>query len=106
MIGRAAYQNPYLLAEADRRFFGDTRPAPSRAAVVQALLPYVAAQRACGVPVKSITRHILGLFNGMAGARAWRRHLSESAHRPEAGPEAIEAALDKVMTAQNARRAA
>ena len=106
MIGRAAYQNPYLLAEADRRFFGDTRPMPSREEVVRALLPYVATQRAQGVPLKSITRHILGLFNGRPGARAWRRHLSEAAHRPDAGPEVIEQALERVISLREARPAA
>ena len=96
MIGRAAYHNPYLLAECDRRLFGDARPAPSRAEIVQALLPYAARQAERGVPVKSITRHILGLFNGLPGARLWRRHLSEQAHRPGAGPEVVEAAYEKV----------
>ena len=53
-----------------------------------------------------MTRHILGLFNGLPGARAWRRHLSEAAREPEAGPEIIEAALDCVLAAQRARQAA
>ncbi|MEM7225190.1 MAG: tRNA dihydrouridine(20/20a) synthase DusA [Pseudomonadota bacterium] len=96
MIGRAAYHNPYLLAEADRRIFGDGRPAPSRGEIVAGLLPYAAREVARGVPVKSITRHILGLFNGLPGARQWRRHLSEEAHRPGAGPAVIEAAYEKV----------
>ena len=103
MIGRAAYQNPYLLAEVDRRFFRDDRPPPGREAVVRALLPYAGAQCARGVPVKAITRHILGLFNGLPGARLWRRQLSETAHRPGAGPEVIEAALDQVLAALEAR---
>ena len=106
MIGRAAYQAPYILAEADRRFFGDDQPPPSREEVVLRLLPYVQAQRERGVPVKSITRHILGLFNGLPGARLWRRHLSESAHRPGAGPEIIEQALERVLDVQSRRVAA
>lgn len=106
MIGRAAYQNPYVLAEADRRLFGEDPPPPGREAVVRALLPYAAAQCAEGVPVKSIIRHILGLFNGLPGARAWRRHLSEAAHRPGAGPEVIEAALEVVLERLEARGAA
>ena len=97
MIGRAAYRDPYRLAEADRRFFGDPRPLPTRAEVARALLPYAEAACGRGVPVKSITRHILGLFNGQPGARAWRRFLSETAHRPGAGPEVIEAALSRVQ---------
>ena len=106
MIGRAAYQNPYILAQVDGRFFGDLRVPPGREAVVRAYLPYVETQRARRVPLKSMTRHILGLFNGLPGARAWRRHLSEAAREPEAGPEIIEAALDCVLAAQRARQAA
>ena len=96
MIGRAAYQNPYVLAEVDRRFFGEAAAAPSRAAVVRALVPYAEAAGRRGVPVKSITRHILGLFNGLPGARQWRRHLSEAAHKPGAGPEVMLEALAQV----------
>ena len=108
MIGRSAYQSPYMLADADRRFFGANKPVPSRAEVARALLPYAEAQCAKGVPVKAITRHILGLFNGEPGARLWRRTLSETAHRPGAGPEVIEAALEEVLEAQSraAERAA
>ena len=106
MIGRAAYQNPYILAEVDGRFFGDIRVPPSREAVVRAFSAYVETQRTRGVPLKSMTRHILGLFNGLPGARAWRRHLSEAAREPEAGPEIIEAALDRVRATQKAREAA
>ncbi len=91
MIGRAAYETPYVLADADRRFFGGG-PAPGRHAVVAAMLPYVEAQRARGVPLAAISRHMLGLFHGLPGARAWRRHISENAHRPGAGPEMLEAA--------------
>lgn len=96
MIGRAAYQNPYLLAEVDRRFFGDTRPLPERRQIVTAFLPYVERQLACGVPLNAMTRHLLGLFQGRPGARAWRRCLSEQTHRRGAGVEVIEAALRQV----------
>ena len=71
-------------------------PVPSRGEVVAGLLPYAARQVARGVPIKAITRHILGLFNGLPGARLWRRHLSETAHLPGAGPEVIEAAYERV----------
>ena len=94
MIGRAAYQDPFVLAEADRRFFGDPGPAVERDAVVEAMMAYAGREAAKGVPVKSITRHMLGLFNGLPGARAWRRSLSEAAPRPGAGPEVIAAALE------------
>jgi tRNA-dihydrouridine synthase A len=106
MIGRAAYRNPYLLAGVDQRFFGETRPALDREAVVRALLPYVSERLSRGVPLKAIARHILGLFSGLPGARAWRRHLSTAAHRPGAGPDVIEAALELALAAQKAREAA
>ncbi len=106
MLGRAAYQDPYLLAEADRRIFAESRPVPTRAGVVRAFLPYVERQLVAGVPLKSMTRHILGLFNGQPGARRWRRHLSEAAHAPDAGVEVIEEALALVEQASARRRAA
>lgn len=89
MLGRAAYQTPYCLADADRRFFGDRRAPRSRRQVIDALIPYVEAAVAEGTPLPAITRHIMGLPHGLPGARAWRRHLSENARRPGAGPEVI-----------------
>ena len=99
MIGRAAYENPYILAEADRRLFGASEPPPERHAVVEAMLPYIEARRREGAPLGAITRHMLGLFQGLPGARAWRRHLSENAHKPGAGPEVVQAALAHVPRA-------
>jgi tRNA-dihydrouridine synthase A len=93
MIGREAYQNPYVLAAADRHFFGGTAPVPTRHEIVERMLPYAEQAVANGVPLKSITRHILGLFNGQRGARAWRRHLSENAPRFEGGPAEAAALL-------------
>jgi tRNA-dihydrouridine synthase A len=93
MIGRAAYQQPYGLAEADRLVFGDPAPAPSRHAVARAMLPYVEAARAHGVPLHAIVRHMLGLFNGEPGARAFRRYLAENAPRPNAGAEVLRQAI-------------
>ncbi len=106
MIGRAAYQSPYILAEADRRFFGEAGEPLSREEIVEAYLPYVEARLSEGVPLKSMTRHMLGLFNGLPGARAWRRHLSEAAHQPDAGPEVLLAALDRRRGSAEGRRAA
>jgi tRNA-dihydrouridine synthase A len=106
MIGRAAYRDPYLLAGIDARFFGETGPALDREAVVRAYLPYVSERLSRGVPLKSIARHILGLFKGLPGARAWRRHLSTEAHRPGAGTEVIEAALELTLAAQKSCEAA
>ena len=99
MIGRAAYENPYLLAEADRRFFGAEEAPPERHAVVEAMLPYIERRMSQGAPLGAITRHMLGLFQGLPGARAWRRHLSENAHKQGAGPEVVVAALAKVRRA-------
>lgn len=96
MIGRAVYHNPCLLAEADRRFFGAAAPPPSRHQLIARWLPYVADQLTAGTPLAVMTRHILGLFQGLPGARAWRRNLSENAHRPGAGVEVIEQALQRI----------
>ena len=95
MLGRAAYHNPYLLAEVDRRFFGDLRPPLSRHQVVARMLPYVEQELAAGTRLHHITRHILGLYQGVPGARAWRRYLSEHGHGEAAGPEVIQQALNK-----------
>ncbi len=85
MLGRAAYQNSYILADVDRQFFGSTEPVPTRHEIVERLLPYVESEVGGGTPLKSITRHILGLFNGQHGARSWRRHLSVHAPRFDGG---------------------
>lgn len=97
MIGRAAYRDPYLLAEADRRFFGDDRAEPSRAEVVAAMLPYIEAQLGRGRRLHAVTRHMISLFQGVPGARNWRRILSTEVHAEGAGPEVIERALDAVV---------
>jgi tRNA-dihydrouridine synthase A len=93
MLGRAAYENPYLLAEADRRLHGEAGETPTRGEIVERLKPYIEAELARGTRLHAITRHILGLFQGVRGGRAWRRHLSENASRPGAGIEVLEAAL-------------
>ena len=105
MLGRAAYQDPWILAEVDSRLFGQADPVQSREEAVEKLLPWVREAHGQGLPVKVVTRHILGLFNGLPGARAWRRHLSEKAVLPGAGPEILEEALALVQAAE-ARRAA
>jgi tRNA-dihydrouridine synthase A len=87
MIGRAAYDDPWLLAAADRDLFAAAEPPPTRRRVVEGLALYAEEQRSRGVPVKRVARHALGLFARRPGARAWKRHLAENAHRDEAGPE-------------------
>ena len=79
MVGREAYHNPWLLAEADRRLYGDDHPLPTRAEVVAGLMPFVEREVAAGTPLQHIARHILGLYHGQPGARGWRRTLSDSA---------------------------
>ena len=79
MLGRAAYQNPYVLAEVDQRFYGAGAVPLARHEVINAFLPYIEREIAAGTPLIAITRHILGLFNGLPGARAFRRYLSENA---------------------------
>nr|WP_283166123.1 tRNA dihydrouridine(20/20a) synthase DusA [Shewanella fodinae] len=96
MVGREAYQNPYLLAEVDQRLFGMNRALLSRDEVVDAMLPYVAQHLQAGGRLNHITRHLTGLYQGVAGGRSWRRYLSENAHKPEAGIEVLLAARNSV----------
>ena len=98
MIGRQAYHDPWFLAAVEERCLSG-RAAPDRRSVVEAMLPYVERQLDRGERMNRITRHMLGLFAGQPGARAWRRHLSEHAHRPDAGPELLLAALDAMQAA-------
>ena len=97
MIGRAADSDPYLLAEAAHRLFGDNScPVPSRHEVVTLMFPYVEEWLARGEPLHRITRHMLGLFSGQAGARSWRRVLSERAIKERSGLEVLQEALSQV----------
>ncbi|MCF7983411.1 MAG: tRNA dihydrouridine(20/20a) synthase DusA [Thiohalocapsa sp.] len=89
MIGREAYQNPWILASADRDIFGDPAAQPTPDGVLAAMMPYVEARLAEGVPLNAITRHMLGLFHGRPGAKAWRRHLSGHAYKPGAGIDVL-----------------
>lgn len=79
MLGRAAYHKPWLLAELQRGLFGPGT-VDSRTEAVEALTTYLRRQVRCGVPVKHVSRHVLGLFAGQPGARQWRRHISQRAH--------------------------
>lgn len=99
MVGREAVSNPWLFADVDRRFFGAQSPVPSRGDILRAWMPYLSAQLQEGVPLARMTRHALGLFHGCAGARAWRRALSEEAVRPGAGLTVLHQALDSFKAA-------
>ena len=91
MLGRAAYQDPYLLAQMEAELYAT--PMPTRASVLRRMQPYVHAELARGTALKHITRHMLGLFQGQVGARAYRRTLSEGAHMLGADWSLIEQAL-------------
>ena len=91
MLGRAAYADPYLLAEVDGALFGSNKMPPSRLDVLDAFVPYVEAELSGGARLNQMTRHILGLFHGEPRARAFRRHLAENAHLDGAGLEVLEA---------------
>jgi tRNA-dihydrouridine synthase A len=92
MLGRAAYHDPASVLIGADALWGDPF-APDAHQVVEAMRPYIAAHLAQGGRLHQITRHMLGLFQGRAGARGWRRVLSERANRPGAGLEVIDAAL-------------
>lgn len=91
MLGRAAYHDPYLLSEVDRALFGEAE-APTRAQVVAAMSEYLHRQAAAGVPPRAILRHLLGLYHGQAGARNWRRLLSDPAFVARHGAASLTAA--------------
>jgi len=98
MIGRQAYQAPWFLTELERAF-GNADFAPDRFDIIAKMEPYMERELSRGAELKHITRHILGLFAGQPGARAWRRYLSENAHRPGAGIEVLHAALERLPQA-------
>jgi tRNA-dihydrouridine synthase A len=93
MLGREAYHNPFLLPALHRAIYGDAHASPPDDELVARMRNYAERQVARGVPLRSITRHMLGLFNGRAGARAWRHALSEGVNRREPSPALIEDAL-------------
>jgi tRNA-dihydrouridine synthase A len=95
MIGRAAYHDPgTVVAAMDTLFEGKPshslgKPLENPRKILESLADYAENQAKLGVPFKSISRHLLGLFNGMKGAKAWRRHISENAHLPGATPQIL-----------------
>jgi tRNA-dihydrouridine synthase A len=93
MMGRAAYQEPWRLLAVDPTIFGDPAPFADARAAAEALIPYVERALARGTRLSSITRHVLGLFRGVPGARAFRRHLATEAVKAGAGTDVLAAAL-------------
>jgi tRNA-dihydrouridine synthase A len=98
MLGRAAYHTPAILADVDSRFYGEPAAATDLREVVEEMLRYVAAEQVAGTRPASITRHMLGLFHGHAGARRWRQILGTQSGRPDAGPDVIREALAAVAS--------
>lgn len=100
MIGRAAYHDPYLLAGMDKLVFNDTVAPKTRQQILGEFTGYAAQQLESGMPLNAMTRHILGLYQGQPGARAFRRHLSEYAPRPGAGIEVLKRAAETITARQ------
>ncbi|NOQ69305.1 MAG: tRNA dihydrouridine(20/20a) synthase DusA [Gammaproteobacteria bacterium] len=99
MIGREAYYNPYILACVDQDIYHDANATPkSREEIVDQMCNYIDSEIAKGTGLHSITRHILGLYHGCPGAKAWRRYLSENAHRPDADSSVVKTAVTKIMS--------
>ena len=96
MIGREAYHSPFILAEVDQQIFGLDTPIKKRSQVVEEMYPYIERQLSNGASLGHISRHMLGLFQSMPGARQWRRYISENAHKKGAGIEVIQTALAKI----------
>ncbi|MCA3562205.1 MAG: tRNA dihydrouridine(20/20a) synthase DusA [Aestuariivirga sp.] len=96
MLGRAAYNTPWLLSGVDSRIFGEVREIADPLDVVERMKHYISRELAKGVWLQNITRHMLGLFHGMPGGRLWRRVLSEQAPKPGAGIEVLEKAAKEV----------
>ncbi|RLV58550.1 tRNA dihydrouridine(20/20a) synthase DusA [Parashewanella curva] len=96
MVGREAYNNPYILSQVDNKLCGQQSEIMSREQVIEQMLPYIEAHVQQGGRLNHITRHMIGLFQGLPGSRQWRRHLSENAHKAGAGIEVVEQAFAKV----------
>ncbi len=98
MIGRAAYHTPAdILLKADQRIFGAPHPPKTAVQIVQEMLPYIDRHIVSGGRLAQVTRHMLGLFAHRPGARHWRRHLSQNAHREGAGAAVVQEALEMVQ---------
>jgi len=93
MLGRAAYQEPWRLLAVDPDLFGAPAPHADMTAALEALIPYAEAQLAQGTRLHAITRHLVGAFHGVPGARAFRRHLAQRGVKPEAGVEVLREAI-------------
>jgi tRNA-dihydrouridine synthase A len=106
MLGRAAYQEPWRLLAADPELFGEAAPQTTMKDVFESMMPYIESQLAQGTRLHSITRHFVGAFHGVPGARAFRRHLAENGVKPDAGVNVLRDAIalveDRAATAMAA----
>jgi len=96
MIGREAYHNPYILAEADALLFDDHYDMPDRHDILRQFLPYIEQQMAKGIRLTHMSKHVLGLFHAQPGGRKFRQYISENAYKPDAGIEVLENAAKLV----------
>jgi tRNA-dihydrouridine synthase A len=97
MIGRAAYDHPYLFATVDRELYGQGIIPPTRQEIVERMLPYIDYWLGQGLKLNAISRHLLQLFAGQPGTKAWKRYISENGHQVKADSQVIVAALNKVL---------
>jgi tRNA-dihydrouridine synthase A len=93
MLGRAAYQEPWRLLAVDSHLFGETAPHATMKDVFAAMMPYIERELARGVRLHAITRHFVGAFHGVPGARAFRRHLAENGVKPGAAVNVLREAI-------------
>jgi tRNA-dihydrouridine synthase A len=103
MIGRAAYDQPYLFATVDRDIFGLQVIPPTPQQIIENMIPYIDYWTAKGLKLHSISRHLLQLFAGQPGTKAWKRHISENAPLPNSNSIVIQEALKKVKVEENKR---
>ncbi len=96
MIGRVAYENPYLLATVDRDIYGEAVTPLPRQEIIEKMLPYIEKWTQQGLKLHAISRHLLTLFTGQPGTKAWKRYISENAHLENSGSRTIEKALEKI----------
>jgi tRNA-dihydrouridine synthase A len=103
MMGRAAYQEPWRLLDVDPLLFGARAPLAASREAAEAFIPYIERELARGTRLSAMTRHLLGLFRGVPGARAFRRHLATEAVKPGAGAQVLADALARVAEASRDR---
>jgi tRNA-dihydrouridine synthase A len=104
MIGRAAYDNPYLFATVDQEIYGKDVTSPTRHQVIERMFPYIDAWVSQGGRLHSIMRHLLEIFAGQKGTKAWKRYISENGHQTGAGVEVVQNALFLVPLTVNSEQ--